>query len=191
MTTDERVFKTSIKAREAATRYRYNHPETAKLRVAAWREKNKEHIKKYNHEYTLRSEVKKEIHAYNLDETTKERKRLCASKPSSKRKLMIRQKRFLSTEYGKATRAYWTARRRKYLEASSNHITAKEWAEIKRTSPLCPMCGKFVECENLSLDHIIPLSRGGENTKENVQALCLRCNILKSDKLPLGVGLNV
>ena len=36
----------------------------------------------------------------------------------------------------------------------------------------------------LEIDHIKPLSKGGEDTIENKQALCASCNIKKSDKYP-------
>lgn len=35
-----------------------------------------------------------------------------------------------------------------------------------------------------TLDHIVPLSRGGTHTKANVQLLCFRCNARKSNKYP-------
>lgn len=34
----------------------------------------------------------------------------------------------------------------------------------------------------LEIDHIIPLSKGGKDTIENKQALCQKCNNIKSDK---------
>lgn len=43
----------------------------------------------------------------------------------------------------------------------------------------CQYCGKPAE----SIDHVIPRSRGGEHTWENVVACCRRCNTLKSDRL--------
>jgi hypothetical protein len=46
--------------------------------------------------------------------------------------------------------------------------------------------GKCVQCgsnENLEFDHIIPFSRGGANTKRNIQLLCESCNRAKSDNI--------
>lgn len=34
----------------------------------------------------------------------------------------------------------------------------------------------------LELDHIVPISRGGENTIENTRILCKACNSKKSDR---------
>jgi 5-methylcytosine-specific restriction endonuclease McrA len=44
----------------------------------------------------------------------------------------------------------------------------------------CQMCGSN---ENLQYDHIIPFSKGGSNTEENIQLLCEECNKLKLDKI--------
>jgi 5-methylcytosine-specific restriction endonuclease McrA len=33
-----------------------------------------------------------------------------------------------------------------------------------------------------SIDHIVPMSRGGDHVEENLQTACFRCNTLKSDK---------
>jgi len=35
------------------------------------------------------------------------------------------------------------------------------------------------------LDHIVPLSKGGQHILSNVQTLCRKCNITKSDTLPV------
>lgn len=37
--------------------------------------------------------------------------------------------------------------------------------------------------DNLTLDHIIPSSKGGGNGYDNLQTMCKRCNLLKADKL--------
>lgn len=46
--------------------------------------------------------------------------------------------------------------------------------------------GKCVKCgsqENLHFDHIIPHSKGGSDTERNLQLLCEKCNLEKSDKI--------
>ena len=46
--------------------------------------------------------------------------------------------------------------------------------------------GQCVECgaaDYLEFDHVIPFSRGGANTEGNIQLLCRRCNLAKSDKI--------
>lgn len=44
----------------------------------------------------------------------------------------------------------------------------------------CTQCGSN---ENLEFDHIIPFSKGGANTKRNIQLLCEPCNRTKSDRI--------
>ncbi len=45
----------------------------------------------------------------------------------------------------------------------------------------CQYCGSH---EELTFDHVIPRSKGGLTTWENVVAACSPCNLRKSDKLP-------
>ena len=50
----------------------------------------------------------------------------------------------------------------------------------RRDDGKCTQCGSN---ENLEFDHIIPHSKGGANTKRNIQLLCEPCNRKKSDKI--------
>lgn len=59
-------------------------------------------------------------------------------------------------------------------------ITEDEWKAIKYKSPICPRCKKDVGCENLEMDHIIPMKDGGKHTIDNIQALCRTCNARKN-----------
>ncbi len=49
--------------------------------------------------------------------------------------------------------------------------------EILERDRCCVNCGSF---DNLEIDHIIPVSRGGSSGKENLQILCKTCNRKKA-----------
>lgn len=53
-------------------------------------------------------------------------------------------------------------------------------AVYKRDGGRCVYCGST---NDLQLDHIIPFSKGGATTVENLQLLCRKCNIEKSNKI--------
>jgi len=47
----------------------------------------------------------------------------------------------------------------------------------------CPYCKQIVPPLEISLDHIIPKSRGGNDSLSNLQYTCLSCNIMKGNLL--------
>lgn len=64
-----------------------------------------------------------------------------------------------------------------------NTLTMKEWKEIaEKSEGICCYCKNYVGVEFISLDHIIPISKGGGNIKENVVACCYPCNVAKCDR---------
>ena len=48
---------------------------------------------------------------------------------------------------------------------------------FKRDGRKCKECGTT---KNLQIDHIIPIWQGGNNTDENKQVLCQKCNLDKN-----------
>lgn len=48
----------------------------------------------------------------------------------------------------------------------------------------CAICGKFVPYDSFTVDHIIPLAKGGTNAIDNLQVACGVCNLIKQDILP-------
>ncbi len=52
---------------------------------------------------------------------------------------------------------------------------------LRRDSHSCQYCGNT---KNLTLDHVIPRSRGGRHSWENVVAACSECNSRKSNRTP-------
>jgi 5-methylcytosine-specific restriction endonuclease McrA len=55
----------------------------------------------------------------------------------------------------------------------------------------CQYCGKKHSTSELSLDHIIPRSRGGRATWNNIVCACLRCNVRKGGRTPREAGMNL
>lgn len=56
---------------------------------------------------------------------------------------------------------------------------------FRRDGHRCAYCGSH---DNLTVDHIIPRSRGGLNRWENVITACHRCNNMKDNKTPEEMG---
>lgn len=53
----------------------------------------------------------------------------------------------------------------------------------------CQYCMKKGTYENLTIDHIVPKSKGGPNTYENVVSACKACNNAKRDRTPEESGM--
>ncbi|MBI5078400.1 HNH endonuclease, partial [Candidatus Saganbacteria bacterium] len=58
-----------------------------------------------------------------------------------------------------------------------------------RDNHTCQYCGKANG--NLTIDHIIPRSRGGQDAWENMVVCCARCNNRKGDKSPDEAGMKL
>jgi 5-methylcytosine-specific restriction endonuclease McrA len=71
-------------------------------------------------------------------------------------------------------------RRRAFKKGCVGTHTFGDWELLKKQYGYkCPCCGKTEPDIKLTEDHVIPLSKGGSNFIENIQPLCLPCNIRK------------
>src|SRR6202050_4784748 len=59
---------------------------------------------------------------------------------------------------------------------------------LLRDRNTCQFCGKPLPASELTLDHVVPRSRGGSSTWENLVACCYRCNNRKGDRTPEKAG---
>lgn len=64
-------------------------------------------------------------------------------------------------------------------------LRKKQWWKNKLAEGICYYCGQKFKPEELTMDHIVPLARGGKTTKGNVVAACKECNNKKKYLLPL------
>jgi 5-methylcytosine-specific restriction enzyme A len=59
------------------------------------------------------------------------------------------------------------------------------WWRRKTATGECHYCGKKVPSRELTMDHVIPLGRGGTSDKINIVAACKECNNKKKYLLPM------
>ena len=67
--------------------------------------------------------------------------------------------------------------------AKARELRASQWWKRRRATGLCHYCGKNVGAAKLTMDHLVPLIRGGRSTKGNVVAACKDCNDAKRHRL--------
>jgi 5-methylcytosine-specific restriction endonuclease McrA len=65
----------------------------------------------------------------------------------------------------------------------ARELRASQWWKRRRAAGICHYCGKKFPAGDLTMDHIVPIIRGGKSTKGNVVAACKECNNRKKHGL--------
>lgn len=74
--------------------------------------------------------------------------------------------------------------RRDIIRACGGGYTKAEWDAIVSTHPNCQHCLRpWSDTFRPTVDHIIPITRGGANTASNLQPLCKSCNSKKGNRM--------
>ena len=79
--------------------------------------------------------------------------------------------------------------RRYYINYKKSGIISKE-KKIKIFTKQKNRCNICKEIKKLTIDHIVPVSKGGRNERENLQGLCASCNSRKGNKILSQVEIN-
>ena len=141
------------------------NPERRRAMQRAANARRREQQKRY------RQEKKEHFAAYRRDYNEKHRE----------------QKSELDRAYRKAfpeKHAEKQARRRARINGAPRVEKLDRAAIIERDARTCYLCGRVLALNEVTLDHVIPLARGGSHTADNLRVCCLRCNCRKHDKLP-------
>lgn len=78
-----------------------------------------------------------------------------------------------------------SAKRRALKAAAAVNLKGiKNWMRLVRREPIafCEYCGRSVEGKSVHFDHIVPLSKGGHHSLENLCISCPSCNLRKGAK---------
>ena len=80
--------------------------------------------------------------------------------------------------------------RKKIKRTKSGKIKRKTYSpDVKKLLYIkadgkCELCGKKILLDDMTIDHVKPLSMGGEDDVSNLACTCLPCNVFKGNILP-------
>lgn len=139
-------------------------------RQKEWYHRNKRHVIEKAREYRLSNAEK--CHAYNVAYRVANLERI-----KNSNKIYYQRNKQKYTEHA--------ANRRARKRGAQGSYTRHDVARILETQKSrCIYCKTSLR-NGFHVDHIYPLSRGGTNSRENLQLLCRSCNSKKGAKHPI------
>lgn len=66
----------------------------------------------------------------------------------------------------------------------ARELKQSQWWKNKRATGECHYCRRRFKARALTMDHVVPIIRGGKSTKSNVVPCCRECNKQKQNLLP-------
>ncbi len=66
----------------------------------------------------------------------------------------------------------------------ARELRSSQWWKRKRAAGICHYCGEKFPPKDLTMDHLMPIIRGGKSTKGNLVPACKKCNSEKKHRLP-------
>lgn len=172
-----------------------NHKDSVRRTFLRWISKNKEAQRQHGREYYLshKSACNKRSRAYhrktymvNRERIIKATKEYAIAHPQIRRKCRQNWERNHPEKYKAHNKASNTARKARMRGAKIGckrvNALISEW----RLEPdfECSYCNHRFQTTVLHIDHIIPISKGGTHSVDNICRSCPSCNMSKGSKLP-------
>jgi len=150
------------RARANALKTYLANPERAKASARAWQNRNPEKVKAAKYDWVTRNRSVTREYARQWQANNRE----------------------LYHEIQKKWRAenqtYWRIRDASLRKVTSN-FTLAQWLEVlEEFGHRCAYCLRGDR--KLTMDHVIPVSKGGEHVRENIVTACKSCNSKKKDR---------
>ena len=73
----------------------------------------------------------------------------------------------------------------KWTRHKARELRESQWWKRRLAKGVCHYCGRPTPPKELTMDHIVPVSRGGKSTRGNVAPSCKECNTAKKQLLPM------
>ena len=58
----------------------------------------------------------------------------------------------------------------------ARELRKSQWWQQQLQKGICHYCGQHFAAEDLTMDHVLPIVRGGKGSKGNIVACCKQCN---------------
>jgi len=163
-------------------------------RKYAGTDKQKEKQERWNKDYYVRNRdvMLKRAAVYRNSEEGKENIKNYRRLPQVKEKQRKRARMRYKTPEGRKYRQSWkqtnrdkvnesTQRRRAKIRGNGGEYTRSQWETlIFMANGECLACGST---SRITVDHIVPVSKGGSSYIDNIQPLCYSCNSSKQNNI--------
>ena len=168
-----------VVAKRRSAYYQKNKVRHRKL-MAEWLDKNEESYKEYRKEYGIKNKDKINSRSrdyYKENRTTINKKqRLYYEK--NKIKVLARTRIYKEENPDLVTS--WSQKYRARKKMLDSNFTVDQWQKcLTHFNHQCAYCGST---ENLEQEHVIPVSKGGHYTVDNIIPACRSCNASKNNK---------
>ena len=186
-----RVKRYQAKNPEKVKAYRrrryWRDPEGERAKVQAYRDENREHVRKLGRELYQKPHVKEYQRKYRAKH--KERRNTLISEwaKNNRGKRRESNQRWYYSDIERSRMVHLEKehrRRAKKLNAEGSHTKEELAALLERQACRCAYCRADLRKVSKHADHIVPLSEGGSDAIENIQYLCAPCNLSKGAKDP-------
>lgn len=155
--------------------YYQRHKESLSIKYKIYRENNKEQKKVADNNYRAKNKekIKQQVKNYYL---------------ANKEKILSYYKSWKISDVGIASRKSSHHKRKALMKKINGSYTKDEILLLfEQQKSQCIYCKTKLNksgSNKYHIDHIIPLSKGGDNNIINIQLLCPTCNLQKHDSLP-------